>query len=136
MNQTPASRVPRGRDLIVAGLLLGAAAVLSSLAPERINPEFAQRLIGMLMGAVVVLYSNAAPKALPRKLATRCGSSGQQDFRRFAGWTLVLGGLGYALIWLIAPIEIANLLSGVLLAAAVLLVLVRLAWVATRGTRA
>ena len=93
MNATPASRISIGRSLIVAGLLLGAAVALKSLPPGRVSPEFTQRVMGVLMGLVVVLYSNEAPKALPRHLSARCGSSAWQGFRRFAGWSLVLAQL-------------------------------------------
>jgi len=135
MNLTPTSRVPFGRDLIIAGLVIGVSAVVSSLSPGRISAELAHRLLGVLMGLVVVAYSNAVPKKLPRRLVTRCNPSTQQDLRRFTGWSLVLGGLAYALAWLSAPIEIANLLSAALLGVALLLVLARVAWGMARGAR-
>lgn len=136
MSSKPYSRVPHARDWIVAGLLLGVAAMLASQRPERIRPEFAERAFGVLMGMVVMLYANRAPKALPRRLTTARGATCEQDFRRFAGWTLVLAGLLYSLTWWLAPIELANTVSGVLLGAAVLLVLGRLVWIARGGARA
>jgi hypothetical protein len=60
----------------------------------------------------------------------------EQAMRRFTGWSLVLGGTAYAVAWVIAPLENANVLSASLLGAALLLVVARFAWGMTRGSRA
>jgi hypothetical protein len=114
----------------LAGLLLGAALAISSLSPDRIHPDLGQRLFGVLMGVIVILYSNEAPKAIPRG---RCGSGNHLSLRRFAGWTLVLGGLGYALASAFAPIDAAHWVAGACLGTAVLLVLARFLWAVSRG---
>ncbi len=132
MNSISEPRRGRGTSLIFAGLLLGVALALYALAPRYLSHELAQRVFGVLMGIVVVLYSNGAPKAVPRRLEGRCGSAEYQDLRRFGGWTLVLGGVGYALAWVVAPIAMANWVSAAMLATALVLVLGRLAWVLTR----
>lgn len=124
------------RSLMIAGLLLGVSAALAFLSPEFISPGLAQRLLGALMGAVVVVYANAAPKALLPLDQLRCAPAAEQAKRRFTGWTLTLGGAAYALAWMIAPLEHANLISASLLGAALLLVVARLVWGVPSGSRA
>jgi hypothetical protein len=123
------------RDLAVAGFLLATAAVLAFLTPDHISPGLAQRIIGVVMGLFVVVYANAVPKRLPRSLATRCATSAGQDLRRFTAWTMVIGGFGYAIASLVAPIDHAVLIAAILLGAALLLVVGRVAWALARGPR-
>jgi rhodanese-related sulfurtransferase len=124
-DRSRASRLSIGRGLIAAGLLLLGSVLLKLLTPDPISPELAHRLLGVLMGAVVVAYANAAPKALSPLMQMRCDPKAEQAFRRFTGWSLTLGGLAYVAAWLIAPIEHANALSASLLASSLLLVVVR-----------
>lgn len=55
----------------------------------------------------------------------RCDPAIEQSLRRFSGWAIVLGGLGYAGALLIAPLDRAPYLSIAFLGSALLLVLVR-----------
>ena len=48
----------------------------------------------------------------------RCSPAREQAARRFAGWSLVLGGLGYVAAALTAPLASMHLVGGVILAAA------------------
>jgi hypothetical protein len=60
-----------------------------------------------------------------------CDPAREQTLRRFGGRALVLGGLGYALAYALAPIVIASTLAICLLAPAVLVVMgisARCAW--------
>ena len=116
---------PLGRSIVAAACILAASAVLTWLAPTYISTEWSHRLLGVLLGAVVVCYANVIPKVLAARTRSRCSAAADQAARRFAGWSLVLGGLGYALAWLLAPIGLANLLSGAILATALLLAVVR-----------
>ena len=124
MTADPAARAALLRGLAVAALLLLAALALRLLAPVHLAPEAAQRLVGALLGAVVVASSNAIPKALAPRLRFR-DPAAEQALRRFAGWSLTLGGLGYVLAWLLAPLEHANAAAGLVLAASLLAVVVR-----------
>ncbi len=135
MNPTPATRASLARDLTIAGLLIAAGAAYAFVPPEIIDRELSRRLLGVLMGAFVVFYSNESPKAIPRRLGGACDTSGL-GYRRFAGWSLVLGGIAYALTWLVAPIDTAELLSMGLLGTAFLLVLARVAWGRGRKSQA
>jgi len=74
---------------------------------------------------MVVLYSNAIPKFLPPRGRGNVPSAADQATRRFAGWSMVLGGIGYMLAWLFAPLDSAALFGGGVLAAALLIAIVR-----------
>ncbi len=116
---------PLGRSLLAAGVIIAMSAALSWLAPAYISTELSQRLLGALLGAVVVVYSNAIPKLLVARARLHCTPAEDQAARRFAGWSMVLGGVGYMLAWLFAPIAIAALIGGAVLAAALLMAIVR-----------
>jgi hypothetical protein len=134
-NRSQASRADIARGLIVAAVLLGVSMALKLLSPEHLSAEFVDRMMGVLLGAMVVVFANAVPKALSPLLQQRCDPAAEQAMRRFTGWSLVLGGAAYAVAWVIAPLEHANVLSAGLLGAALLLVVVRLAWGMANGPR-
>jgi hypothetical protein len=121
------------RSLLVAAVLIGMSAMLRSLAPEYLSSDLARRLIQIVMGLFVVATANALPKTLTPLMQLRCDPAAEQAMRRFAGWTLALGGAGYVLTWMIVPIGIAPVLAKILLGSAVLLVIVRLARAKMRG---
>lgn len=135
-NRSQALRVSIPHGLILAGLLLAVSVALKLLSPDHLSPELARRLLGVLMGTVVVVYANAVPKALSPLIRMRCDPVAEQAMRRFAGWSLALGGAAYAVAWVIAPLKDANVLAATLLGAALLLVVARLAWGMARGSRA
>ena len=126
---------PLGRSLLAAALIIAISATLSWLAPTYISRETSHRLLGALLGAVVVCYSNAIPKALASRARQRCSPAAEQAARRFAGWSLVLGGLGYMLASLLAPIAMAKLMAGAVLGTALLLAVLRCFWIGTKGSR-
>jgi uncharacterized membrane protein YeiB len=116
---------PLGRALLGAAAILAISALLAWLSPAYISTEMSHRLLGALLGAVVVVYSNAIPKVLTARARRHCSPAADQAARRFAGWILVLGGFGYSFSWLLLPIGMASLAGGALLASAVLLAIVR-----------
>jgi uncharacterized membrane protein len=114
------------RPLLGAALIVGLSAALVWLTPATISPELSQRLLGALLGAVVVVYANAIPKAIASLTSkTRRSAAEEQAARRFAGWAMVVGGLAYMLAWLAAPIALARPIGGGLLAVALLLAVLR-----------
>ena len=123
------------RSLIIASVLLGVAVMLRVLSPDHLSPELARRMMGVLMGVVAVVYANAVPKALSPLLQMRDAAE-EQAMRRFTGWSLVLGGTAYAVAWVIAPLESANLIAATLLGVSLFLVVARFVWAMTRGARA
>jgi hypothetical protein len=123
------SRDSLARPLLFAGLFLLAAVALALLVPEYLSRDLWLRLLGVLMGTMVVIYANAAPKRLPSLLRLRCDPATEQSIRRFAGWSLTFGGVGYAAAWVFAPVSFANPIAMITLASALLLVFGRVAWI-------
>jgi hypothetical protein len=127
-NRTTDLRAEISRGLILAALLLGTSMAAKRLSPTYLSPDLSHRLLGVLMGAVVVIYANTVPKALAPLTQTRCDPIAAQAIRRFTGWSLVLGGTAYALAWAFAPLQIADALAVSFLGASVLLVAARVSW--------
>ena len=121
-----------GHSLLAAALMIATSATLVWLAPAHISIELSHRLLGAMLGAMVVMYANAIPKALV--VRTRCAPAAQQAARRFAGWILVLGGFGDMLAWLLLPIGVANLSAGLILATSLLLAVLRCVRIRAGGT--
>ncbi len=122
--------------LLVAGALVATAVVIKLAQHGALGVESGTRLFGALSGAVVIGYANALPKALVPLVRLRCDPAAEQALRRFAGWTLCLGGLAYTAAWLVAPFERAGGLAIRLLGAALLIVVTRLIWMRARRVRA
>ena len=114
--------------LVMAGLML-AFTVIVVVADKAgfIGDETSQRAVQVAIGLVVVYCANLAPKTL-ESMTSRCDPAKVQSLQRFSGWSLVIGGLGYAMTWLVAPIEYAGVTSMAVLGASLLLVLARYAW--------
>lgn len=128
---------PLCRTALAAAGILGLSALLALSAPEYLDPEWSRRLLGALLGAVVVFYANDIPKALAARARMRCTSAGaDQAARRFAGWSLVLGGLAYMLAWLLAPLHLAGMIGGLALGAAVTCAALGCIRIGTRQRRA
>jgi FtsH-binding integral membrane protein len=127
-NHSTHFRAGIAQGLMLAGLLLGATLGLKLLSPEHISPELKQRLMAILIGLPVVFYANAAPKALKPLTRLRCDGAAEQAFRRFSGWTLLVGGVAYIVTWMVAPLDQASDLATKFIAASVFLVFARLAW--------
>lgn len=117
--------------LILAGLMLTVSlALATAVGADWIGSDAMERAQGVMMGLIVVVFSNLAPKTLEPLSASSCDPSRKQSLQRFSGWTLVLGGLGYALAWLVLPLEHAGVVAMVILASGVALVAARVAWFA------
>jgi hypothetical protein len=119
---------PIVRSLFGAGLLLTVSAVLAWLTPEYVSHDMSRRLMGVLMGALIVMYANDIPKAVIAR--TRCAPAMAQAARRFIGWTLVLGGLAYIAAWVLAPIQLSGMIGGLSLGTACTVSALRLFWMA------
>ena len=123
----------RRRSLLVAAAYLLAAVVLNELRQNHVvSAATTQRLIGMLMGLVVLFSANLIPKRVVPLARLSCDPAREQTLRRIAAWALVLGGLGFTLAYALAPIAVASTLAICLLAPATLVVAgirARCAWV-------
>lgn len=114
--------------LIVAAMFL--AITLAALYAEKagyISDETSKRAASIAAGLLVVYYANLVPKTLERR-AAGCSLEKVQAAQRFSGWTLLLGGLGYSLSWLLLPFEHARAVAMVTLATAVVIVAARCVW--------
>jgi hypothetical protein len=116
---------PLSRALAGAAFILAASAVLRWASPGYIDIETAQRLTGVLLGLVVVVYANVIPKSLVALGRMRCDPAREQAARRFAGWSMVLGGLGYSAAAWWAPLASMHLIGGAILAVALAAAILR-----------
>lgn len=120
-------------SIIGAGLLLAASVSLAGAQWfEFIDHSFSERAMGVLLGIVLIICGNFIPKTLEPLATQRCEPSRLQSLQRFAGWTFVLAGLGYAIVWLTFPIDRANGVAMAIVATGLVLVAGRTAWVAGR----
>ena len=90
------------------------------------DPDSGRRMTMIIVGAYLVVTGNALPKQFATASSMRCDGARAQAFHRFAGWTWVLCGLGYATAWLALPIDAAAPVSMGLVATAMILTVVRL----------
>ncbi len=112
--------------LVLAGVILAVPLVLAlAVRSDLIANDTAERLRQVIMGMVLVISANVVPKMLKPLAEERCGASTTQAVQRFAGWTLVLAGLGYAVAWVILPIDRASVVATSIVAAGVVLVMAR-----------
>jgi hypothetical protein len=92
---------------------------------EAHGPELAERVTMIVIGAYFVLMGNGIPKTLAPLSALR-DPAAVQSARRLAGWAWVLTGLAFIIVWPLAPIGLATLVSmAVLFGVAVLTALLR-----------
>jgi hypothetical protein len=79
-------------SLLALSLLTALGARLGWLESTHGWPE---RIWGVLMGTIILVFANAIPK--------QAASARRQATLRIVGRALVLGGLAYAVAWLVAP---------------------------------
>ena len=122
-----------------AGLILAVALILDLAATldfiDGSSGEISRRVMQAIIGIVLAIYGNSIPKRLAPSSETACEPSRMQSLQRFAGWTFVLAGLAYSIVWLTFPVERANSVSMLMVAASVVLVGVRCAWSVTTRKR-
>ena len=88
-------------SLAMAALFLAIAACFKAAQTGHlISPDLAGHSTDIIIGLSLALYGNFIPK--------QPASSGQhQAILRASGWAFTLAGLTYALIWLVAPANLA-----------------------------
>lgn len=92
-------------SLVWAGLMVGSALGLTALEAAGVFPDAGERGFGVVMGLILAWTGNMMPKWGADK---KCTSDGEAfRMKRFAGITMMLGGLGYALAYLLAPLDAA-----------------------------
>ena len=90
------------------------------------DPDSGRRLTMIILGAYLVVTGNALPKQFATASSMQCDAARVQAFQRFAGWTWVLCGLGFATAWLALPIDAAEPVSIAIVATAMIVTIVRL----------
>lgn len=88
--------------LVAAGLQV-AVALLATVGVKLgyFDQDVAIRITMVAIGLMVLFYANFASKVVSR-------SARSMAVIRFAAWSLTLGALAWTVIWLFAPMEIAN----------------------------
>lgn len=114
--------------IVVGGLLMiiPLAVTLAHAYGVVDDPDSGRRMTMIILGAYLVVTGNAIPKHLATASSTLCDGARMQAFQRFAGWTWVLCGLGFAIAWLALPIDAAQSVSMILMATAMIVTVVRL----------
>jgi hypothetical protein len=90
------------------------------------DPDGGKRAAMIILGAYLAATGNAIPRMLPPVSSMQCNGARVQAFQRFAGWTWVLGGLGWATAWLALPIDAAGPVSMAAVVAAMIVTIVQL----------
>jgi len=73
--------------------------------------DLAKRLSMVVVGALLVAVGNAMPKMLPPPSSIACDGAKAQALRRLSGWTWVLTGLAYVVLWLVLSVDMAAAVS-------------------------
>jgi len=122
------------RDLALAGLLIGLSLLAALARPLGLveNPDTGLRLVNIFIGLVLARYGNVVPRQLVRYEPDSDRPARRQACLRFCGWAFALGGLGYAAIWALLPIDLAAFWSLFPVGGALLLVGLRIG-LARRG---
>ena len=123
--------------LVFAGLILGVAFLgrLALKAGLVDNNDFAQRMSMVVLGFWFVATGNLMPKLLKPLRNGQCDPAKIQAFQRFHGWTWVMTGLTFAMVWLVLPIEVAESAGVTVIITGTLLVATRLFLLARRRRR-
>lgn len=98
-------------SIVLASLILLGAITLSVLqTAEVIDGDISKRMIGVILGAVLVFLGNAMPKKLAPidaqgNCAANCDPVRNQRIQRFLGWTFVIAGLLYMGVWMLVDLD-------------------------------
>jgi hypothetical protein len=110
--------------LLLASFIIGLAWLATvAVSNEMLTDATSERLMGAANGLVLAAFGNLIPKTVRRASDARLGEARAQAYRRFAGWTFTLAGLGYALVRLTFPADLARPVSMGLVAGSLVVVL-------------
>jgi hypothetical protein len=99
-------------SLAAAGLLLAAAAGLKyAESIGLIGRDMSARTIQVIIGLMLAAYANFMPKSLGSPRGSTEAARWAQSALRVGGWSFAIAGLGYALMWALAPLDIADVIS-------------------------
>jgi len=112
--------------MLIISLAFAAGASLDLFDAEA--RTWVSRAYGIAMGGILIFMGNYMPKHLPPLDETKYDGAKVQMLQRFAGWALVLAGIGYALAWFALPTMTANIVASGLVLLATALILSRRAF--------
>jgi len=116
--------------ITAAGFLLGLALALTiAQVFDVTDASMSDRINSAIIGLIMVIIGNSLPKTLESTDQQKCTYSTEQKLKRFAGWTFVIAGLGYSLIWMFAPIAIAGELAMYVMGLGVALIAMKFVWI-------
>jgi hypothetical protein len=112
------------RAIMFAGLIvvIPLSANLAAALGVISDVDLSKRVTMAIVGAFFVFTGNALPKTLTPISALQCDVAKVQAFQRLTGWTWVLMGLAYAIVWLVLPLNLAKPVSMALLLSGMLVV--------------
>ena len=113
--------------LIMAAIIIGASLAATWAQDAGLIGPGAERVPMIVIGIMLMLTGNYMPKMIDQNTCEPCAPSRKTQVLRFSGTVILLGGLGYALIWAFAPLEQAAGLSVAPVAIALALVAIRCA---------
>lgn len=113
--------------VILAGLLLtfSLAARLAGNIFD-IDPSLIERARNVFSGFVLLYFANMLPKLIGPAMQGKCSNAAANSMRRFSGWALAVGALGYIGAWMFAPLADASPIAHGFVGAAVILVVLRI----------
>lgn len=114
------------RAVLAAGLLILVPLTLRLVeALGVLDYSVTSRAIGVTIGVGLLLAGGYFARGWLDLLSVRVGEVVAARVLHFVSWGVMAGGIGYALIWLAAPLDVANLWASAVLGAALLLVTAR-----------
>ncbi|NJC40020.1 hypothetical protein GGQ87_000278 [Brevundimonas alba] len=93
-----------------------------------VGEEGGRRIMQVLIGLMLAAYANMMPKQLARPNSSPRAEVATQSVLRVGGWSLALAGLVYAGLWTLAPLDIADIGSMVVLGGATAFMLGYAVW--------
>lgn len=113
-----------GFALGLAAVFLAVAAGLRFAAAEAmISADLAQRAVQVIIGLGLAAYANVMPKQISGPRRSLEAETRSQAALRVGGWSMTLAGLAYAGFWAFAPLPVADTVSMIPVAAAMVLTL-------------
>ena len=122
---------------LATAFIIAAAAMRYAQARAIVDAESGRAMMQVLVGLGLAAYANRIPKHGARSAEIQAAMWSQRALR-VAGWTMTLAGLGYAAVWALAPVAVADTSGLLLVSSATLLTMIYFAWslVRCRSTRA
>ncbi len=119
-------RLQLERSVLVAGVLIFIPVLLRLIeALGVVEFAAASRSIGVTIGLGILLTGGFLARGMLTALSSRVGAACAARMLGFASWSIMAGGFGYALLWLVAPLQVAGLWASCALGAALLVVALR-----------